>query len=264
MKDIVLYCKSYKNDLPLVKNLLTSIEKYNMDMIPVIISCPLLDIDLFKNELDGFKYRLINDELYTNVKTGNNWVDQQIVKASFWKLEEAENFLVLDSDSEFIRPFYKDDFLFKKTIPFTVCHEQKELFSWTSFNKKELGFDPKKSYQEDRVRIKNVFENDNQRVFFDFGPTPVIWNYKVWKTLDQILQSNKLHIEEAIQIVPSEFTWYGECLLFSEIIPLIPREPLFKVFHYKKQWEEYQNKNDIDYNLLSENYLGIIKQSNWR
>ena len=43
---------------------------------------------------------------------------------------------------------------------------------------------------------------------------------------------------------------------------VFPKEPLFKVFHYKKQYQDFVKEgHTID--SIKENYLGIVMQSNW-
>ena len=37
---------------------------------------------------------------------------------------------------------------------------------------------------------------------------------------------------------PCETQWYGEFLLHDQTIPIIPREPLFKVWGFEEQWKE--------------------------
>ena len=102
MDDIVLYCKSYSPDVFRVKILVDSINKYNSDNIPFYISVPNSDIKVFKETL-GNNINIIPDE---DIDSNNGgWIGQQIIKSQFWKLNLCKNYLCLDSDSEFIRPF---------------------------------------------------------------------------------------------------------------------------------------------------------------
>lgn len=256
MHNLVLYCKSYRNDVERVGILLESIKKYNIDNIPFYISVPSKDIDIFLNQLGKEEYTLLADEEID--KEGLGWAGQQIIKAQFWKLDIAKNYLCLDSDSEFIRPFYLKDFIYNGEIPYTVCHEQKDFFEWTQ---KSLPFDPQKSFIKDRKQIMELFGREGR--IYDFGPSPVIWNSNVWKGLEEnYTKPNNLKFSDLIQHCPSEFTWYGEYILISGIIPIYPAQPLFKVFHYKEQYIESKQKG-ITLEDLSKNYLGIILQSNW-
>lgn len=255
MDSIVLYCKSYYKDVERVKTLLSSIEQYNVDNIPFYISVPSKDISLFKQILGTQNYTLIEDEL---IDSTSGWIGQQIIKAQFWKLNLAKNYLCLDSDSIFIKPFFKSDFLFTEDIPYTVCHEQKELFEWSQ---KVLPFNPYESFKHDREKVMSLFDRKGR--YYDFGPSPVIWNSKVWEELEtNYIKPNNLNFSSLIAYSPSEFSWYGEYLLYSKLFPIYPTQPLFKVFHYKEQYIESKNKG---YTLedLSQNYLGIILQSNW-
>lgn len=257
MENIILYCKSYAPDINRAKNLLESINKYNKDNIPFYISVPSSDLKLFRNVL-GNDVNLIEDEsIYTNTQ---GWVGQQIVKSQFWKLNLCENYLCLDSDTYFIKDFYKSDFLYEDSIPYTICHEDKELMEWAL--RSNLGFDIQKSFQEDRDKVMNLF--NRKGAYYDFGPSPVIWNCKVWESLfENYMKPNNISYEQLIQFSPSEFTWYGEWILVSKIIPIYPKQPLCKVFHYGQQFQEAKLKGYTEEDF-SKNYLGIIMQSNWK
>ena len=68
--------------------------------------------------------------------------------------------------------------------------------------------------------------------------------------------------EGLINTISSEFSWYGESLLNFQAIPIYPIEPLFKVFHYSQQAIEYK-QNNITEQMIAQNYMGIIMQSNY-
>lgn len=255
MENIVLYCKSYSKDFYRLKLLKESIDKYNYDNIPFFISTPLNEKELLQKIIGTEGYTFIADEEISLYNKG--WNGQQIIKLQFYKLKLTKNYLVLDSDSLFIKPFYQSDFIYKNDIPYTVCHQQKSLFDW-SHNK--LPFDPQESFQRDRKLIMNIFKRKG--AYYDFGPSPVIWSSKVLESLeDNYLKPNNLSINNLIQTCTSEFSWYGEYLLAINF-PLYPLEPIFKVYHYKNQYLEDKQRN-ITLDNISKNYLGIILQSNW-
>jgi len=103
MHKIVLYCKSYDKDVHIAKKLLDSVIKFNVDQIPFFISVPQKDINLFKQLLGTTGYELLEDESIDSNNDG--WKGQQIVKSQFWKLELCENYVCIDSDCFFIKPF---------------------------------------------------------------------------------------------------------------------------------------------------------------
>ena len=140
-------------------------------------------------------------------------------------------------------------------------HEQHELFSWTCNKSGVLGFDPQISFGKDRREIMELFNRESGRLY-DFGPSPVIWSCKVWKSFEEhFLTPSGATIVDALNKVPSEFSWYGEWLLAYKPIDILPIEPLFKVFHYKGQYDEYQQQ-DVQIGDLSKVYLGVVMQSN--
>jgi hypothetical protein len=255
---IVLYCKSFSRDLNRVKILAETVQRYNVDKIPFYVSVPQKDTGIFMSEIPGAI--VVSDE--SIVGSGEqSWQSQQIVKANFWKLGVTENYLCLDSDAYFIRPFTTGDFIVPGTnVCYTVMHEQKDLFSWTVNKKAQLGFDPMESFRADRQRIMDIFGREGR--VYDFGPAPVLWNCDVWQAFsEEYLAANNMTFMDCIKHTPSEFTWYGEYLLASKKMEIWPVEPLFKVFHYNGQVHDAKRLGytEADYAKL---YLGIIMQSN--
>lgn len=259
MDKVVLYCKSFSRDLDRVANLAESISRYNVDSIPFYVSVPSVEVPLFKNKLPGFVNILADELVYEGNTPG--WLQQQIVKSSFWKAKICNNYLCLDSDAYFIKGFYSSDFLFDQESPYTVIHEQKELFSWTASRSQILGFNPKDSFVRDRQKVMELFNRKGK--IYDFGPSPVIWSGKVWESLEEnYTKPNNLTLEQLITYTSSEFSWYGEALLAFKAVPVYPVEPLFKVFHYPLQVQEYKQQG-ITERMIAENYMGIIMQSNF-
>ena len=268
MHDIVLFCKSYAGDLERSKVLLESINKYNVDNIPFVICVPEEDSQLFKDA--GFK-SVIHDIDVLGNHIIQNWYTQQIIKMSAWKVLDTYNYIMIDSDSYFIKKFHKKDFLWKDSIPYTVCHEQKELWEYNMIrSNKDRRF--REQHHRDhngfcgtRKIVQNLMKRPGKAL--DFGPGPVIWNTQVWKELEYWLEKQDKTYEDAIKISPSEFTWYGEMLIkmqsWEDRIPIIPIDPIFKFFHHREEWEDYKEWR-ITERQLSEHYFGIVMQSNWK
>jgi len=152
MTKFILYCKSYDKDVHRAKQLLESIVKYNTDNIPFYISVPAKDISLFKQVLGESGYTLLKDEDIDSSNEG--WKGQQIVKSQFWRLGLCENYLCVDSDCFFIKPFSVSDFMFDDETPYTVCHEYKSFFEF--MDKHPLSFDPYESFAKERLEIMKM------------------------------------------------------------------------------------------------------------
>lgn len=261
MKPIVILCKSFDRDAGRAKILFESIKKHNKEKIPFYLSVPSADIALFKNTLGTEDNTLVADEDVLGKTIEQSWVTQQIIKSSFWKLGLCQNYLMVDSDSYFIRDFGVADFLVdvEQAIPYTVMHEQKDLFAWTAKNHTILGFDPQISYAKDRKPIMELFDRKGR--LYDFGPGPVIWSAAVWRSLEEkYIKPNNLTFEDLVRAVSGEFGWYGEWLLTDKTIPLWPIEPIFKFFYYRQIYEEAKQRGFTEEHW-AKNYLGVVMQS---
>jgi hypothetical protein len=262
MNKLALYCKSYSKDLARCNRLVASVIVHNKDKIPFYISVPKEDIALFKSTLETNEYILIADEDILGENLSQSWNNQQIVKMTFNISMNVENAIILDSDCYFIRDFYIKDFIMdlENNIPLTICHEQHDLFEWTSKNKHLLGFDPKISFGECRYPIMDIFNRKGK--LLDGGPVPCIFNKKIWESMkEEYLIPNNLTFNNLIETIPSEFTYYLEWVLtHPNIIPLYPSEPLFKCLHFLPQYYEYKN-NGWTEDHFKENYLGLVLQS---
>jgi hypothetical protein len=262
MQSINIYCKSYWKDLDRATVLANSVAANNKDAIPFYISVPKDDLSLFKSKI-GERAIIVSDEEIYSHRLQESWVSQQIVKSNFWKLGTCQNYCMIDSDSYFIRPFYVNDFIVEGTddAPYTVMHEQKDLFSWTSNKSQLLGFDPMEAFRECRKQVMDVFDRKGR--YYDFGPGPIIWSSKVWRSLEEkYTYPNGLKFSDLIKLVQSEFSWYGEWLLTDKTIPIYPIEPMFKFFHYPQQYVDAKNQGYTEQNW-SQVYMGITMQSNW-
>ncbi len=268
LKDLVLYCKSYRNDFLRLKRLLSSIQQYNQDHLPFYISTPRADQEALVSMLGkDASYIWIADE---DIVTANPRVafekyqampgglSQAIVKSEFWRLKLAENYLCLDSDCVFIRPFGKADFMSDDGTPFTVLHQNKEYFQLAK-NRGEAKVE--QNLRAEAQRVQALFGRTGPEFFC--APAPFIWSAKVWEALDlEYLQPRGMTLWDLVTPQFPETLIYGEALLKYRAIPLIAIEPLFRVYHYDWQYFMMKRLGETEDSLKS-NYLGVIYQSNW-
>lgn len=267
MVPFVLFCKSYKDDVLRAKRLAETIQRHNLDRIPFYLSVPRADFLIFQEHLAGFDYTLLADEeilsanprhsLTLTAEMPGNLL-QQVVKSEFWRLKVCMHYLMIDSDSYFISDFSLCDFMFDPKTPYTVMHEGKDILEFAA----RSGIRKiRENYVRDRQQGQQYFNRLGR--IFNFGPTPTICSSLVWSSLaEQFAEPKNLSFADMIREYPNEMLWYGEALLHYQSIRLIPVEPLFKVFHYREQYEESVKRGETE-GMIAENYLGIIKQSNW-
>lgn len=262
MYDIVLFCKTYRGDLNVLLRLANSINNHNKDNIPVYISVPKSDYNLFKDKLNNYNINLITDEsVCTELAKKNvrNWtpgyINQQIVKITFWKAGYSENYLCLDSDAYFIRDFYISDFMYDDQTPYSVLYEWEEHFldkgylNWVDIHKENID------------KIKDKIKLKTSKYITCCGLA--ILSKKVLESFEKnYLVPNNLSYIDIISYAPFEFSWYNQWLLKDRTIPIMPIGQLFKIFHYRKQYVQTRKKliNEADISIM---YIGVVLNSNW-
>ena len=267
MRDLVLYCKSYRNDFLRLKRLLASINRFNADGLPFYISTPTADHDLLIKTVGRDGYHWVADEEIVQANAQANFaayqampggLSQQIIKSEFWRLGLTENYLCLDSDSLFIRPFYRPDFMAVDGNPYTVLHQNKEFLQLAT-DRGHLRVE--RDLRVEAERVKALFARVGPN--FYCAPAPFIWSAKVWQSLDQgYLQPNDISLWKLISPAHPETLIYAEALLKYRAIPLIAIEPLFRTYHF--DWHYYLMKRlGETEEKLRQNYLGVIYQSAW-
>lgn len=266
MTDISIFCKSYRNDLERAVAMAESVRRFNRDSLPLYISVPEGDLDLFRNRIgtDGVNWLADEDIIGANPAIDRNaylalpgHISQQIVKAEFWRVNPCENSVCIDSDSRFIRDFFTHDFLSAEGHPYTILFEGKPfmLFCLASGAREtELYFEAMSN------EMRGCF--GRQGPSYSYNPFPVIWSNKVWQALLPKLEGEGISILDAIVAHPYESSWYGEALLKYHPIPLLPKEPVFRAYLYLEEYE-HDRKLGIDEAMLAQFYLGVVYQSNW-
>jgi|TARA_R110000744_G_scaffold40153_3_gene91094 hypothetical protein len=258
MENLVFLIKSYHNHLSYTKQLIDSVNKHNKDNIKVYLAIPEADIELFKSNVDTSSLEIITDESITGTRQNQTWHLQQLVKMKFSEMNLCKNYFWIDGDSYFIRDFFISDFMYNEEIPYTTIHENKDLFSWMAETDMNLLRGVLESYQADRQKVMDTFNRTGK--YYDWT-CPNLWSVKVFDHMrENYLIPNKLTFETLLQYVPGELIWYGEYLLASQAIPIIPAEPWFKPFHYLQQMNDCKSKGNTE-ETLSMNYLGIVMPS---
>lgn len=267
MNKLAIYCKSYNTDLKRAHRLALSIKKYNEDNIDFYISCPTKDKSLFNDYLDGLNVKIIPDEDIIKSNPSNNAKDfnnipgnlsQQIIKSEFWRLGLSQNYLCLDSDCQFIRPFKSNEFINEQGTPYTIVDECRDILIPALIAKKYKVID---NFRKESLQVQNAIGREGK--IYNFGPNCPVWSRDVWVSLDEeFLKPKKLTFANLILQHPIEMRWYGEALLKYQAIPLLPSQPFFKMYAYA--WQLSKDRSDgIKESDLSQFYCGVTYQSAW-
>lgn len=267
LDNFVIFCKTYSRDFLRVKRLLDSIDIYNSDCIPIYVSTPQSEKQLFDKVVGNTSAKWVSDEdiIYANSRVRNRihegfsgYLIQAMVRPEFWRLGLAKNYLCIDSDSQFIKNFYLSDFLDIDGVPFTVIHQNKEFLAMAANRGKNKVI---KNFYKESESIKKIFNRSGPD--YAYMPSPFIWSSEVWKSLDDnYLIPQNLTLWDIVNRNVVEYLWYGEALLAYRAIELRPIEPLFRVYHYDWQYYILRRQGET-LHQVRKNYLGVIYQSNW-
>lgn len=264
---IALYCKSYSADVKRTRRLAESVSKFNAENLPFFVSCPKQDLPLFRDFLSGLPLELVADEdiIGSNPKIdvekfaslrGN--LSQQVVKSEFWRLGVCDSYACIDSDSMFIRPITRQDFALDDGTPYTVIDEGHELLDLAIRTGRSHIV---RDFMQEAERFMRLFGRTGR--CYSFGPNPPIWHRAVWESLDrEFLMPRGMSFLDAILLEPIDLNWYGEAMLRYQAIPLVPRQALFKVYHYAWQYDK-DRRAGITTQQLAQLYSGVIHQSAW-
>ena len=267
---LAIYIKTFERDISRVGKLMDSIQRFNRDNIPVFISCSQIDrvrLEKELSEIEEWNY-IPDEEIFEPTYRWSGWEHQMLVKMEAHKVIPADNILILDSDSFFIKDFYVDDFIAYDNIPYTIIHENKQVAEYETFLKN--GKYSETGYAKAVRAYRDLFGFKSNRIY-DYGPNPHLWNIGVMKSFyENYLQYNDLSLEEFCSKVKQQYNihfretlTYGEYLMGTKAMPIIPSGPLFKVYHWKELYDFELKNNMVEYDKIKDNYLGVVLQSNW-
>ncbi|MFN4349911.1 MAG: DUF6492 family protein [Hylemonella sp.] len=267
MKPFAIYCKSYSVDVKRVRRLALTVEKYNQDKIDFFVSCPQKDLPLFRQHLEGLSVTLIQDEdiirsnpshTIDGINSIPGHLSQQIIKSEFWRLNLAQAYLCVDSDCQFIRSFYRHDFVDEHGTPYTIVDECREILIPALIANKQRVID---NFRKESVQVQDDIGRNGK--FYNFGPNCPVWHRDVWISLEEeFLKPRKISFADLILKHPIEMRWYGEALLKYRAIPLLPAQPFFKMYAYA--WQLAKDRSDgIKESDLAQFYCGVTYQSAW-
>ncbi len=121
MQPLAFFCKTFRDDFDRLERMLQSYRRFNADAIPLALSLPEQDVDLYRARFAAWRLPVFLDHELTGFHQppGNaGWTYQQVVKLCCDQTAMAETYFMVDSDFYFIRRFGRADFLDADGAPF--------------------------------------------------------------------------------------------------------------------------------------------------
>ena len=262
MKDIALFVKSYRPDLTLVHRLLNSISRHNRDRIGVFISVPACDVVAFQDLSRRFgDVSVLADDYFGIPRIDRKiwgfapgYITQQLVKLSVQRISEARNYVILDSDTYFIRDFATKDFIAPDGTGLTVLAEDKDLVADPAYAPFAEFRAMKIDLIADRLGVPAISRTTchNNTVFQD----SVLHDFHDW------CRSENLSLLDLMTIAPVEFTWYNFFLVKQCPERLVRIEPFIKMMHTRSEYRRLVAAG-FSHESFRRSYLGVCLNSGW-
>lgn len=259
MDDLVFMLKTYKEDYAYYKRLIDTFLKYNVDHIRLYVVVPEKDMQLFQvaeEEIIVIKEESLPVAYFKKKYNGfaQGYLNQQIVKLSFWELGLCENYFCIDVDCYFIKNFYRKDFIYRGDTPYTIFYDDRELLA-KPFYYKVTG---KNREKYNRI-IANELQVDKEGLKSCHGfailSSRVLENFKT-----EFLDKKGWDYRNIIAKAPLEFTWYNYWLLKNRKINVYGIAPLMKCYHTKEQLLS-DIRDNVSVNDIKRYYIGIVVNS---
>jgi hypothetical protein len=262
MKDIAIFVKSHRPDLVLVHRLLDSIARHNRDRIGVFISVPAGDAAAFGDLSRRFTdVSVLADDHFGVPRIDRKiwgfapgYITQQLVKLSVDRLSEARNYVILDSDTYFIRDFATEDFIAPDGTGLTVLAGDKDLAADPAYAPFAESRAMKIDLIADRLGVPALSRVTchNSAVFQD----PVLRDFRDW------CRAEGLSLLDLMTIAPVEFAWYNLFLIKHRPDRLVRIEPFIKMLHTRSEYRRLVAAG-FSHDSLRRSYLGVCLNSNW-
>jgi hypothetical protein len=239
-----------------------SFHQFNSESVQLFLVVPETDLELFAPLSSEF-VTLLSEQLLSRHLVDHEvhgmrpgYINQEIVKLSFWELGLAENYFCVDSDAEFIRPFSVSDFMFDSGTPYSVLVQDLELAVEPEYYNQY--------WVSREIELRNIAELvglDSRVVLTCHGHT--VFSRTVLESfVNDFLAPRDWMYVNALEFSPYEFTWYNMWLQKSGVIGIHPREPWIKVFHNQSQHMEYVLRG-VELRDIARGYLGVVVNSNY-
>lgn len=257
-----LLLKSFRGDIDYAKRLVDSFHLHNPDGLHLYCVVPEEDLELF-SPLAASTVSVLSEaslaqhftsEPILGIRTG--YINQEIVKLSFWELDLVDDYFCVDSDAVFVRDLHLDDFIAPDGVPYSVLVEDNELKVEPQYYQQHW------RSREEAVRL--IAEEVGLEV-------PVlrtchghqVFSGRVLRSFkDDFLATRGWTYLDALRVAPYEFSWYNMWLQRAAPIPIHQREPLVKVFHHEAQHLEYILRGVTSADI-ARGYLALVVNSNY-
>ena len=261
-QNFAMLLKSYAGDFEYATRLITSFNQFNADQVTLYAVVPDSDLELFQQLSSDHVLVLSENKLASHLVDSPvhgmraGYINQEIVKLSFWELGLASHYFCVDSDAEFIRDFHVSDFMFDPETPYSVLVEDHELEVEPTYYAQYW-----QTRSAEIQHIADLIGWTSPVIRTCHGHT--VFSAKVLESfVEGFLKPRGWDYRDALAESPYEFSWYNIWLQFAHPIGIQAREPWIKVFHHEGHHLEYLMRG-VTIADIARGYLGVVVNSNY-
>jgi hypothetical protein len=262
IKTFAFMLKTYRNHFSFVERLMESIHVNNIEGIHTYIVVPSSDLPLF-TKFENSNTSIVIEESIPTVfaeteidGTRASYINQEISKLAFHRLNLSENYMCLDSDGIFLKPFRYSDFLSKSGEPYIVLIEDNEIRMDSEYYDRYW-----KGRSSSLKSILRFLQMDENEVWLNCHNFQIFSSSVLRDFESNVLRKHEKDFLDLMKISAYEFSWYNYYRQ-SLGIPMKIREPYFKVFHTEYQLS-LARLSDLNTEAISRGYFGVCLQSNF-
>jgi hypothetical protein len=258
MHEFAICIKTYRRNLDFFETLSNSLEAYNKAQFPIAIICPKEDIALFQSRITN-SVVFADEDLVPETKSirglSEGYITAELCKLNYYKLGFSRNVLFVDDDSKFIKDFNRQDFFDNQGNLYTVITQDKDLIIDPSYRSYSI------SRSKDLKAIYETFCLENSRLL-QVQMNALVSCQVLEELMERALPELGINQFQALDISPFEYNWYTIWLQKSNLIPIVPIEPLFKTFHVREQYVAALSQG-ITEEEIAHAYIGVVHNSSW-
>lgn len=264
--------KTFGGDLDYTERLVSTFNEFNEEQLRLFIVAPDSDLQYFVH-LESRTVKCISDESipvrYLTVadvstelidprpgRSPVGYLNQGLSKLGFFKLGLLDNYVCLDSDTEFIRPFGRRDFMSPSGVPWYFAQSYSDLAA-------DPFYSPR--YWKDRedclTKVRETLGvQDYPRVTVH---NSLVMSAAVLRDFEEgFLAAQSMDFADLMKICSLEFFWYGVWMQRQNVLPLLQRGDIIRMVNHQGEHLALRSLGIMKGNL-AETYVGVIVNSNW-
>ena len=275
MRELGFMLKTFRGDAQYVERLVASFHRYNRDSLSLYIVSPKADLKFFSKHSSATVTNYSDEDIPVSYATqallettteseisspiahpNVGYINQQIAKLAFFKMGLVENYVAIDSDTEFIRPFGRSDFLTEQGEPFLFAQEYPDLVADPFYQPRY--WIPRQGFL---TAVRKLIGCTDPRQLTAHN-SQVMSSAILRDFEESFMKPRHLNYVDLLKICAMEFVWYGVWAQHQAKVQLVQRGDAIRMVNHQGEHLALHSLG-ITKASLSKGYIGVTVNSNW-